>query len=162
MTPISELIDRINNHTYIVDQWLLDALEEEYQKGSYSNRNNVEALALEFTLYKAGGFKRPKTWRHDLQLSDSVFVDLKRRPKWSDNISLSTKGRLEESYEMGQLTHIVGYTQNIESDYKIGDILKFNVDGFLPVMEALNESQTKMRSYKLLNKKRLQTLQNVL
>ena len=56
----------------------------------------------------------------------------------------------------------VGYTQNIESDYKIGDILKFNVDGFLPVMKALNESQTKMRSYKLLNKKRLQTLQNVL
>ncbi len=71
MTPIHELIDRINTHRYIVDEWLLNELEQEYKKGSFSNRNNVEALALEFTLYKAGGFKRPATWRHDLQLSES-------------------------------------------------------------------------------------------
>ena len=56
-------------------------------------------------------------------------------------------------------------TNNGRKSIKIFQIIhgcKFNVDGFLPVMEALNESQTKMRSYKLLNKKRLQTLQNVL
>jgi len=157
MTTISELIDRINNHRYIVDEWLLNALEQEYRKGSYSNRNNVEALALEFTLYKAGGFSRPSTWRHDLQLSESLFIDLKRRPKWSDNISLSNKGRLEESHRMGQLTHIVSYTQNIETNYKLGDVLTFKADGYLPIMEALSVSQTKMRSYKLLNKKCLQT-----
>lgn len=156
MTPIHELIDRINNHRYIVDEWLLNALEEEYRKGSYSNRNNVEALALEFTLYKAGGFKRPATWRYDLQLSESLFIDLKRRPKWSNNISLSNKGRLEESYNMGQLTHIVSFTQNIETDYKLGDVLTFKADGYLPIMEALRVSQTKMRSYKLLDKNRLQ------
>ena len=58
---------------------------------------------------------------------------------------------------MGQLTHIVSYTQNIETNYKLGDVLTFKADGYLPIMEALNVSQTKMRSYKLLNKKCLQT-----
>ena len=156
MTTVSELIDRINNHRYIVDEWLLKALEQEYRKGSYSNKTNVEALALEFTLYKAGGFSKPTTWRHDLQLSESTFIDLKRRPKWSENISLSNKGRLEESHRMGQLTHIVSYTQNIETDYKVGDVLTFDADGYLPVMDALTVARD-MQSYKLLNKKCLQT-----
>jgi len=156
MTTVSELIDRINNHRYIVDEWLLKALEQECRKGSYSNKTNVEALALEFTLYKAGGFSKPTTWRHDLQLSESTFIDLKRRPKWSENISLSNKGRLEESHRMGQLTHIVSYTQNIETDYKVGDVLTFDADGYLPVMDALNVARD-MQSYKLLNKKCLQT-----
>ena len=156
MTTVSELIDRINNHRYIVDEWLLKALEQEYRKGSYSNKTNVEALALEFTLYKAGGFSTPSTWRHDLQLSESTFIDLKRRPKWSENISLSNKGRLEESHRMGQLTHIVSYTQNIETDYKVGDVLTFDADGYLPVMDALTVARD-MQSYKLLNKKCLQT-----
>jgi len=156
MTTVSELIDRINNHRYIVDEWLLNALEQEYRKGSYSNKTNVEALALEFTLYKAGGFSKPSTWRHDLQLSESTFVDLKRRPKWSENISLSNKGRLEESNRLGQLTHIVSYTQNIETDYKLGDVLTFEADGYLPVMNALSVARD-MQSYKLLNKKCLQT-----
>ena len=156
MTTVSELIDRINNHRYIVDEWLLNALEQEYRKGSYSNKTNVEALALEFTLYKSGGFSRPSTWRHDLQLSESTFIDLKRRPKWSENISLSNKGRLQESHRMGQLTHIVSYTQNIETDYKLGDVLTFEADGYLPVLDALSVARD-MQSYKLLNKKCLQT-----
>ena len=156
MTTVSELIDRINNHRYIVDEWLLNALEQEYRKGSYSNKTNVEALALEFTLYKAGGFSKPSTWRHDLQLSESTFVDLKRRPKWSENISLSNKGRLKESHRIGQLTHIMSYTQNIETDYKLGDVLTFEADGYLPVLDALSVARD-MQSYKLLNKKCLQT-----
>ncbi len=156
MTTVSELIDRINNHRYIVDEWLLNALEQEYQKGSYSNRDNVEALALEFTLYRAGGFSRPSTWRYDVRLSESLFIDLKRRPKWSNNISLSGKGHLEESHRLGQLTHIVSYTQNIESNYKVGDLLTFDADGYLPVMDALNVARD-MQSYKLLDKKCLQT-----
>ena len=86
----------------------------------------------------------------------SLFIDLKRRPKWSNNISLSGKGHLEESHRLGQLTHIVSYTQNIESNYKIGDLLTFDADGYLPVMEALNFARD-MQSYKLLDKKCLQT-----
>ena len=156
ITAVSEFINQINNHRYVVDEWLLNALEGEYQKGSYSNRDNVEALALELTLYKECGFSRPSTWRYDVKLSESLFIDLKRRPKWSNNISLSGKGHLEESHRLGQLTHIVSYTQNIESNYKIGDLLTFDADGYLPVMEALNFARD-MQSYKLLDKKCLQT-----
>lgn len=158
---IPELIDTINNHTYVVDQWLLDALKDEYNKGSYSDYKNVEALALEFTLYKTNKCKRPHIWRYDIPLEHEIYIDLKRRPRWSNNVSLSDKGNLEESIKMGLLTHFISYTQNIETDYQIGQTLKFKVDGFIDAAEALNEARIVTKTYKLLNKNYLQNTENV-
>jgi len=50
----------------------------------------------------------------------------------------------------------MSYTQNIETDYKLGDVLTFEADGYLPVLDALSVARD-MQSYKLLNKKCLQT-----
>ena len=46
---IEEIAEIINNHTYVVDEWLLNRLDEEAKKPAYSSRENVDALALELT-----------------------------------------------------------------------------------------------------------------
>ena len=51
---IKKIADTINNHTYTVDEWLLNALDEEAKKPAYSSRKNVDALALEFTAIRSG------------------------------------------------------------------------------------------------------------
>jgi len=148
----------INDHTYIVDQWLLDALDDEYKKGTYSSRKNVDALALEITLRYKGKLetleKLPNEkyqWRHDWAVADDFLIDLKRRPQWSNNYCISSSGKLQESYKMGQLTHVVGFTQNIENDYKLGDKLTFKCEGILPVDDVIRIAEDK-GSFCLLNK----------
>ena len=149
---------------YIVDDWFIKALDDEYRYGNYSNRKNVDALALEFILYKTLGYKKPKSWRYDLKLSNSIFLDFKRRPKISNNASLSTKGNLEASAKMGCLTHIAMFTQNIEHDYKIGDILTFNVDGYIKIQDAFEQAftMTGLKSFKLLSKNSLHSAETVI
>ena len=58
----------INNHTYVVDSWLLNELKKEYDRGSYSEYKNVEALALEKSLLKKykNIIEKPTSYRHDL------------------------------------------------------------------------------------------------
>lgn len=140
----------INSHTYTVDHWLLYRLEEEFNKGTYSKRENVDALALELTLKKEGKIdtldKLPNEsyqWRHDWAYTDEILIDLKRRPNWSSNYSLSGIHKMLDSYNKGQLTHIVGFSQNIETNYKIGDVLNFTFEGILPVKEAIQKSKNK-------------------
>ena len=77
----------INNHTYVVDQWLLDTLDEEFEKSAYKNRKNVDALALEKTAIRAGKMKVGEIvnnegyqWRHDWKYNENTFIDLKRKP----------------------------------------------------------------------------------
>lgn len=160
----TKLSNHINNLEYVVDDWLLAELDHEWAIGNYSKRKNIDALALEFILYKMLGYKKPKSWRYDLKLSESIFIDFKRRPKISNNASLSTKGNLEASVKMGCLTHIAMFTQNIEHDYKIGDILTFQIDGYIRIEEAFNKacSMTGLKSFKLLSKNCLQSAENVL
>lgn len=154
----------INNHTYKVDTWLLDALNREFKKGSYSSRKNVDALALELTLAKAGKLKtlskvkgESYQWRHDWAYSPTVLIDLKRRPQFSNNYSISNTHKMLESRKMNQLTHIVGFVQNIEHNYKIGDVLTFQCEGMLPIEKAIELAYPHSPGFKLLSKKALQT-----
>lgn len=159
----------INTHTYTVDEWLLNTLNAEFRKGSYSNRKNVDALALELTLGKAGKLKTlPKVmgekyqWRHDWAYSPNVLIDLKRRPKSSNNYSIYNTAKMIESYNMNQLTHIVGFTQNIENDYNIGDVLTFQCEGMLPIEKAIQLAFNYSPGFKLLSKDYLQPEETVI
>jgi hypothetical protein len=166
---IEAIAEIINNHTYTVDQWLLDTLDEEAKKPAYSSRENVDALALEFTARRVGKMKvdkiatNPETgeeenyqWRHDWKYDKNTFIDLKRKPTKWPNICLNDIPKMIQSYERKQLTHIVGYTQNIEHDYKIGQVLEFEFKGILPLREAVNLSERKGDTWRVLNVNHLQ------
>jgi hypothetical protein len=60
------------------------------------------------------------------------------------------------SYNMGQLTHIVGFTQNIEHNYKVGDVLRFKCEGIITLKDAIKQSFSTKDNYKLLSKNYLQ------
>ncbi len=170
---IEEIADIINNHTYVVDEWLLNRLDEEAKKSAYEVRENVDALALEFTAQRVGKMEvgeiitNPKTgkkenyqWRHDWKYDDNTFIDLKRKPTKWPNICLNDIPKMVESYEFNQLTHIVGYTQNIEHDYKIGQVLEFEFKGILPFREAVKLSERKGDTWRILNVNHLQNIKH--
>ena len=166
---IEEIAEIINNHTYVVDEWLLNRLDEEAKKPAYSSRENVDALALELTARRAGKMKvgeiatNPETgkrekyqWRHDWKYDENTFIDLKRKPAQWPNICLNDVPKMIQSYNINQLTHIVGYTQNIENYYKIGQVLEFEFKGILPLREAVNLSERKGDTWRVLNVNHLQ------
>ena len=166
---IEEIAEIINNHTYLVDEWLLNRLDEEAKKPAYSSRENVDALALELTARRLGKMKvgeiitNPETgekekyqWRHDWKYDENTFIDLKRKPAQWPNICLSDIPRMIQSYNYNQLTHIVGYTQNIENYYKIGQVLEFEFKGILPFREAIDLSERKGDTWRVLNVNHLQ------
>lgn len=160
---IREIAQIIDNFNPIVDQDFIDALDREAEKGSYSSRENVDALALEKLAIRYGlmrtGPKLPNEhyqWRHDWKLGD-MYIDLKRKPRKYPNIILSHPERMIESHRMNQLTHIVAYSQNIEHNYKVGDVLKFKFLGILSLHSAFAHS-TKMGDFRLLHHKNLKTL----
>ena len=147
----------IDTHTYVVDRWLLDKLDEEAKKPAYSSRANVDALAFEFTAERAGKIKKGPIvdgekyqWRHDWMYDENTFIDLKRKPNNRPNVCLSNIDKMIKSYEMNQLTHIVAFSQNIEHDYKEGQKLYFKFEGVLPLREAIKRSAIR-ESYRLLN-----------
>lgn len=160
---ILEIAEIINNFKPVVDQELIDMLDEEAEKGSYSSRENVDALALEKSAIRYGlmqtGPKLPGEryqWRHDWKFGD-MCIDLKRKPRKYPNVILSHPERMIESHRMNQLTHIVAYSQNIEHNYKVGDVLKFKFLGILSLHAAFSRS-TKMGDFRLLHHKNLKTL----
>ena len=168
----SYIANIIDNHEYVVDSWLFDALEAEFAKGTYSSRENCDALALELTLKRNGKIRtlpavdgESYQWRHDWAEDWGRFssetpmylIDLKRRPAKYNNYVLSGIDKMIKSYNMNQLTHIVGFVQNIEHDYKLGDVLKFKYEGLLPIKQAVKQSNRKTSSYSLLSKSCLQT-----
>ena len=59
--------------------------------------------------------------------------------------------KMIQSYNINQLTHIVGYTQNIENYYKIGQVLEFEFKGILPLREAVDLSERKGDTWRVLN-----------
>jgi len=161
---VEDVENLINNHTYVVDQWLLDTLDKEAKKPAYSSRENVDALALELTAIKVGKMKvdkisiNPETgeeegyqWRHDWKYDENTFIDLKRKPHKYSNLSLTGISKMVESYARKQLTHIVGFSQNIEHNYKIGDKLTFKFEGMLPFRDAVDESSRGDGNYRLLS-----------
>jgi len=159
----------INTHTYTVDRWLLDELDREDAEGTYSSRKNVDALALEKTLKKCGKLKTLEKvpteqyqWRHDWAYTDHILIDLKRRPKQYNNYSISNIHKMKESKELNQLTHLVGYSQNIENDYKIGDVLTFKFEGILEIEEAISKVRTNDKGYMFLSKNCLLSEESVL
>lgn len=154
---IEDIKHIIDTHTYVVDRWLLNKLDEEAKKPAYSNRANVDALAFEKTAERVGKLKKaPKVngeryqWRHDWMYDENTFIDLKRKPNNRFNVCLSNIDKMIKSYEMNQLTHIVAYSQNIEHNYKEGQKLYFKFEGMLPLREAIKRSTIK-ESYRLLN-----------
>jgi len=154
---MQELAKIINEIKITVTPDHHDLLKREYQKNTYSSSKNVDALLLELHMKNFMGFTTLDTvsnesyqWRHDIMYKN-LLIDLKRRPKWSQNISLSKLFKLKESFNMGQLTHIVCYSQNKEHNYSIGDRITFKFEGWLPVMDAINESIPKS-NYNLLSK----------
>lgn len=168
---IEEIAKIINNHTYVVDEWLLNRLDEEAKKPAYKVRKNVDALALELTAQRVGkmevgeivtnpetGEKEKYQWRHDWKYDKNIFIDLKRKPMARSNICLTGVIKMIESYNMKQLTHIVAFSQNIENNYKIGQKLYFKFEGMLPLKQAIKES-TPMDGYKLLNINNLQNIE---
>ena len=169
---IEEIAKIINSHTYVVDQWLLDTLNEEFAKKSYSSRENIDALAFEKTAIRCGKIQvgeiaiNPNTgeeedyqWRHDWKYDENTFIDLKRKPMKWPNICLNNIPKMIKSYERNQLTHIVAYTQNIENDYKIGQVLEFEFKGILPVKEAIKLSERKGDTWRILNVNYLQNIE---
>lgn len=162
---IEKIADTINNHTYVVDEWLLNALDEEAKKPAYSSRKNVNALALEFTAKHVGSMQtldkldnEGYQWRHDWAFTDEVLIDLKRKPNKYSNVSLTGILKMVESYNCNQLTHIVAFSQNIEEDYEIGQKLTFKFEGMLPLKDAIRTSARTSSDYRLLN---VNCLQNV-
>jgi len=160
---INKIANIINNHTYIVDQWLIDRLDQEFNKGSYSDRLNVDALALEITAKRVGLMQtlakvdgEEYQWRHDWAFSKDVLIDLKRKPNKYDNICLTKIFKMIESYHKNQLTHTVAFSQNIETNYKIGQKLTFKFEGMLPLKEAIKTAVKTAGGYSLLNVKYLQ------
>lgn len=133
----------IDNHTYIVDQEMLDWLKEQSKKKQYSNYDNVLALALEYSLRKVGKLSTlPKRenekyqWRHDWAYSSDILIDLKRRPIAYKNTSLGNLQRAAQSYNMKEVTHYVIYTTNKEKDLQVGDVLTFKFEDMIDVKEA--------------------------
>ena len=160
---INEIANIINNHSYIVDEWLIDRLDQEFNKGSYSNRLNIDALALEITAKRVGLMQtldevdgEAYQWRHDWAFSKDVLIDLKRKPDKYDNICLTGIFKMVDSYHKNQLTHIVAFSQNIETNYKIGQKLTFKFEGMLPLKEAIKTAVKTSGDYSLLNVKYLQ------
>ena len=156
--------DKINNHTYVVDQKLIDHLDAEFNKGTYSNRTNVDAIAMEETMKWKGIAKQDKpvpgeaySWRHDDMIEEFspniYYIDYKRKPHHSKNVSLTNQKQMCESYDMDQLTHIVAFKTNIDeiTPDKIGKTLTFKFLGIWTVKEAWNESTEPAKTYRLLN-----------
>ena len=159
MNAIKEII---NNHTYVVNRRMLDFFQSEYDKGTYSKWENIHALALEWSLRDVGILKtldkvegESYQWRHDWAYSEDplILIDLKRRPFKFKNISISKFQDKIDSYQMGQLTHFVSFTTNLEniSERNIGDVLTFNFDTMIGVKEAWTQSfAPTVPSYRLL------------
>ena len=163
-----EVQEIINTHTAVVDQELLDELDAEFNKinpqtgkRSYSSREHVDALALEFTLKRAGKIKtlpavegEKYAWRHDWAFSEEplVLIDLKRRPQYSPNVSIGNFEQKRKSYDMLQLTHFVGFSTNIEliTEKNLGDVLTFEFDMMIGVKEAFKCSFAPKPDYRLL------------
>ena len=156
--------DKINNHTYVVDQKLIDHLDAEFDKGTYSNRTNVDAIAMEETMKWKGIAKQDKpmpgeayAWRHDDMIEKFLphiyYIDYKRKPHYSNSVSLTKKNQMIESYNMNQLTHIVAFKTNIDeiTPDKIGKTLRFKFLGIWTVKEAWNQSSAPAETYRLLN-----------
>lgn len=161
----------INRHTVHVDSRIIKMLDREFAKKTYSNRENVDALLLELTLKSGGKIKtldkvpgEGYQWRHDWAedwTSHSpntpvYLIDLKRRPAKYQNVVLSGTDKMIKSYNMGQLTHIVAFSQNKETNYQLGDLITFKFEGILPIKEAIKMSVKKTDNYRLLHKSCLQ------
>lgn len=161
----------INNHTVCVNSGTIKMLDREFDKKTYSTRENVDALLLELTL-KSGGKIRTLDkvpgedyqWRHDWAEDWTAFspdtpiylIDLKRRPSKYPNIVLSGTNKMIKSYNMGQLTHIIAFSQSKETNYQLGDWITFKFEGILPVKEAIKKATRKTSEYSLLHKSCLQ------
>ena len=162
----------INRHTVHVDSRIIKMLDREFDKKTYSNRENVDALLLELTLKSGSKIKtldkvpgEDYQWRHDWAEDWTSFspetpiylIDLKRRPAKYPNIVLSGTDKMIKSYNMGQLTHIVAFSQSKETNYQLGDLITFKFEGILPVKEAIKMATQKTSEYSLLHKSCLQT-----
>lgn len=164
---IEEIKKIIDTHEYVIDHWLINRIDNEFKKGSYSSRENCNALALEITLKEAGILKtldkvegESYQWRHDWAYDENHLIDLKCRPVWSNNYSVSVN---KESVKLGQVTHIVGFKQNIVlNDYvpHVGKTLKFTCEGIIPV-EDVEKYGRDQGGWYLLDKKYLHLPQTV-
>lgn len=160
---ISTIGSIINNHTYTVDDEMLKYFDDEFAKGTYSSRENIEGLALEWSLRKVGILTTlPKVkgeeyqWRHDWAFSHNILIDLKRRPAHSQNTCISHWQKAVSSYNIGQLTHYVIYTTNIERNLKLNDVLTFEFEDMMTVKEAYKLSFAPCEEFRLIPKRDLQ------
>lgn len=154
-TYLNELRDYINRCTYIVDNDMLDYFDEKVKTGSYSSRINAEAESLEFALRQQNVTTlgeivpgEPYQWRND-GVYKSLKLDFKRKPRIYQNICIKPK-QAQESYEMGELTHIVAFSVNIETSLQIGDKLQFKCHKIYTVRDAIVASRSN-GGYSLLN-----------
>lgn len=161
-TRIEEIVaEKINNHRYTVDQKLIDRLDEEFQKPAYRYRANVDALAMEITMRWAGKLKTKDKlpdeqyqWRHDdwiVHAHRDYLIDYKRKPFDSNNCSISNKEQMVESYNMGELTHLVAFSTNFDriTEEIIGKELRFRFLKMKPIKEAWKESFKPEPEYRL-------------
>ena len=162
MTIEQVVADRINHHRYIVDQKLLDVLQQAFDEApAIQYRENADALALEKTLQMTGKIKvmdklpnETYQWRHDWWEEFNgidYLIDLKRKPMAYKNASISGKEKMLQSYNMGQLTHLVAFETNIEriTEETIGKTLLFRFLKMSTVKEAWKESFEPDNSYRL-------------
>lgn len=151
---MDELRKAINSCTYTVNRRMLDYFAEKYKNGNYSSIVNVEAESLEFILRELNIISigeivqnEPYQWRND-GVYKSFKIDFKRKPANRSNVCIKPI-QAHESYNMGELTHIVTFSTNIERALLIGDEMNFNCHRIYTVPEAIKASYS-MGNYSLL------------
>ena len=138
----------IDNHTFTVTHEFLHFLKHKFETSdNYTSLEGVHAEALEHSLALKGLLVRgPKVdgesyqWRHDW-LFHSLRIDLKRKPRIYKNVSLNgLHGKMQKSFDMGELTHFVGYSTNVEGLLKYGDELTFKFHRLISFEDAKKEA----------------------
>ena len=145
----------INNHTCVVDEGMLAFFAQEHAKNTYSSYENIQALALEYSLRQAGILEtlakvkgERYQWRHDWAYTPDILIDLKRRPAKYQNTTIGDPMKALHSYSMKQVTHYVIYTTNKERDLCLGDKLTFRFEDMIDVREALSKCIIKEKDNK--------------
>lgn len=139
-----KIIHIINTHTWTVDQQTIDHFNKKFAKGGYSTLLNCQAELLEYSLERRGLLNPTETYRNDgiFPFWPEMKPDFKRKPGYSENLSISKWEDKETSYNMNDLTHFIGFSQNIVSLLEIGQKHTFRMVTFIPFTEA-NKSKVK-------------------
>jgi hypothetical protein len=125
---LRQLYEFVNGLEILVTPRMIRDLDEEYAKGGYSNRQNVDSLLLERYLVHEGFVTAPYHRGHDIQIGERL-IDFKNVGKYH-NISPTRNGFgglpwLEKCVEAGHLTHFFLYRMLGNMPLAVGNVVWF-------------------------------------